>query len=254
MRVGHESEPPLIAVSALEPQTRALLIRVGADSTPLGGSWNPPMDSRTGEFAYVPILEECDTRADLRTGYDDAAKACARFGCTLPGRLQRQTSHLDPDFAALTYGDQKSRANQISSKLAGGDLIAFYASFQDVATATLVYALIGLYRIAKIERAGTVADGDRWRSAHTRRDPVRGSEVVVTADSATSGRFRRGVEFCDRRDGAYRIRRDLLAEWGGVTVKDGYVQRSARLPELSDPRRFLTWLTRQDVELLHRNN
>jgi hypothetical protein len=254
MPAGHETEPRLIAVSALGQRTRALLIRVGADSTPLGGSWNPPMDSRTGEFAYVPITEECTTRADLRTGYDEAAAACAGFGCELPGHLRRQTSHLDPDFAALTYGDQKSRADQIAAKLGAGDLIAFYASFRDVATTSLVYALVGLYRIAKLERAGTVADDKRWRSAHTRRDPVRGSEIIVTADPATSGRFRRGVEFCDRRDGAYRIRRDLITEWGGVTVKDGYVQRSGRLPELSDPRRFLTWLTHQDIELVHRNN
>lgn len=252
-----ETAPRLIEAAALEPTTRALLVRVGADLTALGGSWNAPMDPRSGEFAYVPILEECTVKDELRTGYAEAARAVAQFDCVLPDRLLQQTSHLDPDFGALTYGDQKSRAAQICTRLGPGALIVFYASFRDVTIRTpksLVYALIGLYRIAKIERAGAVLEDERWRSAHTRRHPVRESEVIVTADPRTSGRFRRGVPFCDRRDGAYRVRRDLLEEWGDLTVKDGFVQRSAQLPEFRDPRRFLGWLARQDIELVHRNN
>ena len=252
-----QTAPRLIEAAALEPTTRALLIRVGVDLTPLGGSWNAPMDPRTGEFAYVPITEECAVKDGLGTGYVEAARAVAQFDRVLPDWLLQATSHLDPDFESLTYGDQKSRAGQISAKLGSGALIVFYASFRDVsitAPRPLVYALIGLYRIAKIERAGAVPEDERGRSAHTRRDPVRESEIIVTADPGTSGRFRRGVPFGDLRDGAYRVRRDLLEEWGDLTVKDGFVQRSARLPEFRDPRRFLGWLARQDVELVRRNN
>jgi hypothetical protein len=36
---------------------RALLVRVGADGTDVGGRWNAPVDARTGAFAYVPITE-----------------------------------------------------------------------------------------------------------------------------------------------------------------------------------------------------
>jgi hypothetical protein len=72
-----ETAPRLIAAAALEPTTRALLVRVGADLTALGGSWNAPMDPRSGEFAYVPILEECTVKDELRTSYAEAARAVA---------------------------------------------------------------------------------------------------------------------------------------------------------------------------------
>jgi hypothetical protein len=50
------------------------------------------------------------------------------------------------------------------------------------------------------------------------------------------------------------VKRDILDEWGGLSVKDGYIQRSARLPRLLDAPRFLRWLERQDVNLIAVNN
>jgi hypothetical protein len=32
------------------------------------------------------------------------------------------------------------------------------------------------------------------------------------------------------RGGVYRVRNDLLDAWGGLDIKDGYIQRSAFLP------------------------
>ena len=70
----------------------------------------------------------------------------------------------------------------------------------------------------------------------------------------SSGRFDRALEFAGYRDGAYRVHPELLARWGGLRVRDGYVQRSARLPELSDPARFLSWLRATRVALAARDN
>jgi hypothetical protein len=64
----------------------------------------------------------------------------------------------------------------------------------------------------------------------------------------------RCIRFAEYRDRAYRIRRDVLEDWGGVSVRDGYVQRSARLPELTNPSRFLGWFAEQRPELVARNN
>ena len=50
------------------------------------------------------------------------------------------------------------------------------------------------------------------------------------------------------------MRPELLETWGGLGVRDGYVQRSARLPELSAPHRFLGWLDGQAVGLVARDN
>jgi hypothetical protein len=40
--------------------------------------------------------------------------------------------------------------------------------------------------------------------------------------------------------------------WGGLTVKNGYIQRSAVPPEFNKPDEFLSWLQRQNLELLRR--
>jgi len=56
------------------------------------------------------------------------------------------------------------------------------------------------------------------------------------------------------RDRAYRVRRDVLEAWGGLSVKDGYIQRSARLPQLSDPMRFQRWLASKKPILIQANN
>ena len=36
---------------------KGLLVRVAADTTEVGGGWNGPVDSKTGEFVYVPIRD-----------------------------------------------------------------------------------------------------------------------------------------------------------------------------------------------------
>ncbi|HLI57623.1 MAG TPA: hypothetical protein VKY26_11410 [Actinomycetota bacterium] len=102
-------------------------------------------------------------------------------------------------------------------------------------------------------RVGIDATFGRW-NAHTRRVAPGPAEFVVRGMPERSGRLARYLPIGERRDGAYRVRRDLLAEWGGLSVKDGFVQRSARPPRFQDPERFMRWLTRQGVSLVPRNN
>jgi Nucleotide modification associated domain 3 len=233
---------------------RALLVRVGADCTEAGGRWNGPVDAATGAFAYVPIPEPEAVREGLETPYARWAPAVERLGLELPRRLLGRAAHGDPDFTRLTYGDRRERGRQIREKLGPGDLLVFYAGLRDVGRRQLVYALVGLITIDAITAARELP-ADRWdENAHTRRREIGETDVVVHGRDGVSGRFERCLEFAGFRSGAYRVHPELLEAWGGLRVRDGYVQRSARLPELADPARFLAWLGAQDVTLVARDN
>lgn len=233
---------------------RALLVRVGADCTEAGGRWNGPVDRATGVFAYVPIPEPEPLRDGLATPYTLWAPAVERVGGELPVRLRDRPAHADPDFAHLTYGDRRERGRQIREKLGPGDLLVFYAGLRDVHDGRLVYGLIGLLTIERIQWARDVPPERRRENAHTRRVVIGETDVVVRGSASASGRFDRCVPFAGYRSGAYRVNEELLERWGGLGVRDGYVQRSARLPELARPERFLEWLDAQRVELLARDN
>ncbi len=234
---------------------RGLLIRVGADQTEGGGCWNGPVDSRNWSFAYVPIPETGKIRRGLQKPYSLIQTALAPFVVSLPTGLHGQTMHLDPDFAQLTYGDQGQRSQQITSKLKTGDILVFYAGLRDAQSDHLVYAIIGLYVLRKIELAVRVPQA-RWdQNAHTRRLlPANATDIVITAKRGVSGRLAQCLPIGEFRDRAYRIVKPLLREWGGISSRDGYLQRSARLPELLDAQRFYSWFLRQSPTLSAKNN
>lgn len=238
---------------AILGKVNGLLVRVGIDAT--DGGWNAPVRLSTGEFAYVTITETKPLRTGLARTFDEFVLVVARFGDELPAPLLGQPTHLDPDFAHLTYGDQGRRAACIRSLLAPGDLLAFFAALRPVdgPPRPLVYALIGLYVIAEIVPANSVPP-QRWaENAHTRRVPGE-TDLVVRAQPGLSGRLRRCVPIGEWRERAYRVRRDLLEAWGGLGVKNGYIQRSARLPAFSDAARFYRWFQKHKGELLAENN
>jgi hypothetical protein len=164
--------------------------------------------------------------------------------------------HLDPDFEHLTYGDQGERGKQLLAKVGAGDLLVFYAGLRDVLRPKrLVYAIVGLFVVDEIVHARDVAP-DRWaENAHTRRElkPDAG-DVVVRARPSESGRLERCIPIGDFRERAYRVWPHLQEEWGGLGVRDGYLQRSARLPEFVDAQRFHDWFRVQHVGLIQRNN
>lgn len=245
---------------------QALLVRVGIDQQ--FGKWNAPVDPRTGRFVFVPIPER--RPEDLR----DAPGCVRRYGevisvveslfdesgtkpvgaLAFPPRLLDQPMHLDPDFRELTYGDNGQRAVQLQ-RLVTGDLIGFYSGLRSVLheDARLVYALTGLYVVDEIVPAGSVSDQREWyRNAHTRRTP-REDDILVRAKPNVSGRLERCLPIGVWHQRAYRVRRDVLQQWGGLSVKNGYIQRSARLPSFLDPDRFRRWFEQQHVRLLRRS-
>lgn len=235
---------------------RALLVRVGADQSEGGGYWNGPVDPVTHEFTYVAIPETQRLHRGLNKPYAAVGPTLTKLGLSLPRHLASGDMHLDPDFDHLTYGDQGERAKQIRNKLSSGDLLVFYASFQSISVGGgLVYALIGLYVIEEIVPARAVAISRRDENAHTRRVlSVSATDIVVRARQGVSGRLQRCVPVGDFRGRAYRVWPHLQKTWGGLSVKDGYLQRSARLPEFQNAAKFYDWFKAQNPTLTARNN
>lgn len=233
-----------------------MLVCVAVDRSARGGKWNGPVDMASGEFAYVPIPEGLSTHAGFEKPYIALAPALARFGVELPAHLRECNMHLDPDFEHLTYGDVRQRAVQLQTHLSPDDRIVFYAGLRDTSGARrLVYAIIGLFVVDRFECAALVTPEDRDINAHSRRVLAPdANDKIVRARPAESGRLKRCLPIGEYRDRAYRVRTDLLHEWGGLSVKNGYLQRSARLPRFLDPDRFQRWLETQDRSLVQANN
>ena len=235
---------------------RALLVRVGADQTADGGSWNAPVNLKSGKFVYASIPETSRLHRQMHRPFGLLKTALARFKAEVPLWLTARSMHLDPDFSNLTYGDGGSRGKQISNKLGDGDLIVFYAGLRsDVPRRRLVYALIGIYVIRRIIPADEVPRREWDRNAHTRRYPIPSKQnVVVTAKSRVSGRFERCIPIGCFRRRAYRLAPKFNRAWGGIKIKGGYLQRSVHLPELNNPEAFYSWIKKQRIRLLRRNN
>lgn len=232
---------------------KGLLVRVGIDSS--DGCWNAPMRLASGEFAYVTITDSKPMRNGLVRRYDEFTPVVKRFGEQLPSPLLGQPTHLDPDFDHLSYGDQGQRGKRIQSLLTEGGLLAFFAALRPVdgPARPLIYALIGLYVVEEIVPAKSIPRS-RWaENAHTRRVPSDG-DVVVRARPRVSGRLRRCIPIGELRDRVYRVRNDLLKAWGGLDIKDGYIQRSVRLPAFRNAAKFYRWFLAQKPELIQRNN
>ena len=234
----------------------ALLVRVGADQSRGGGFWNGLVDTQSGKFAYVAIPENSPVHPGMEKPYSDVEQALSTFGTSLPPGLRSRHMHLDPDFRHLTYGDAGERAKQLRKHLSPGDVIVFYAGLRDVAgRRELVYAIIGVFVVEAMMLATDIAESDRDINAHSRRILAEGAQdVIIRARPGISGRLERCLSIGEWRDRAYRVRRDVLEAWGGLSVKDGYLQRSARLPKFHDPMRFQRWLNSKHPILVQANN
>lgn len=233
----------------------ALLVRVGADLSVGGNSWNGPVNSHTRSFAYVAIPETHEVHAGMERPYGALAATLSTFGVELPPHLRGRHMHLDPDFAHLTYGDTRHKAKQLSQTLRPGDMIVFYAALRDtLSSRRLIYAIIGVIVVNSLLLASRIASQDRDSNAHCRRILPGNDDVIVQGRVKVSGRLRECLPIGEYRAGAYRVRRPLLEEWGGLSVTDGYLQRSARFPSFSDPQRFFHWFEKQKPQLLQANN
>jgi hypothetical protein len=232
---------------------KGLLVRVGVDQA--YGHWNGPVDPATGRFVYVPIPDDRDyMRRNLARYYGECVPALKDMGLQLPDWLHGQCTHLDPDFSELTYGDGWPRSKPIL-EMGRGDLLAFYAGLAPTSQTrdSLVYAPIGFYVIDEFVYVKDVPKSRWHENAHTRRYSA-DDDIVVRAQPQVSGRLKRCIPIGEFRDKAYRVRNDLLKEWGGLGVKDGFIQRSGALPAFTVPERFYAWFKRQKPELVRRNN
>ena len=150
-----------------------------------------------------------------------------------------------------------SSRGRILARLERDDFIAFYASFRPIMryAQRLAYCLIGIFFVQRVTHVKCLSPEERHRCAHGRRK-FADNDLVIWAAPASSGRFSKAIPIGEYRRRAYRVQKDLLAEWGGLTVKDGYIQRSAVPPRFSSPTSFLAWLNDQEATChrLHRNS
>lgn len=244
---------------------RGLLVRIGADKSEIGGGFNGPVNSRTGEFTYVPIPEKEPIKPRMEKLYAKdmlVSDAMSELDVSIPLPYM----HLDPDFKHLTYGDERGKGRRIHKmwKDDGLDFLVFYAGLRDVNPdeKRLVYAIVGFYMIDEIVPATKVHPNHHDENAHTRRVHIREDEIVVRAKRGQSGRLKRCVPIgcyrprCDRPHGhaSYRVIPDLLSRWGGLSVSDGYVQRNGYIPEFKNAKLFLKWFGQCSPDLILQNN
>ncbi|WHZ18092.1 MAG: hypothetical protein OJF55_000241 [Rhodanobacteraceae bacterium] len=231
---------------------RILLVRVGADQSPAGGGYNGPVDTSTNQFVYVgiPELHPLHRGYERRYGSTRLTAELARMGTCIPPGLLGRCMHTDPDFEHATYGDHGRRAAQLK-RLARGDVLVFYAGLRDVRRSGLVYALIGQLTLDQSMPANRIADP--LLNVHAQRRRVDPDDWVLIGTRRGSGRYDRCIPVGEFRDGAYRVKRALLRTWGGLSVKDGFLQRSGGFPHFIEPDRFLGWLAAQRVRLVRRN-
>jgi len=232
---------------------KGLLVRVAIDST--AGNWNGPIDPDSGHFVYVAIPEDKRSfRKGYNRSYDIVVPSLSRMEVDLPLHLRNNFMHLDPDFKNLTYGDCHPRSLPIK-ELKHGDFLVFYAGLRSIKKPRILrYAIIGFYLINEVISADSIPE-ERWdENAHTRRHPIQKDDIIVRAQKGSSGRLKCCIEIGEYRNRAYRVKRELLKEWGGLSASDGYIQRSARLPFFNEPEAFLGWFKSQHPKLMEVNN
>jgi len=124
-----------------------------------------------------------------------------------------------------------------------------------VASRALVYGLIGAIVVHHVALAAEQPPAIAEANAHTRRILSADSDdVIVIGNPRASGRLSRFIAIGEYRSKAYRVREDLIDAWGGLSVNDGYLQRSAVFPSLLEPEKFLRWWEGKRPELLRLNN
>jgi hypothetical protein len=244
---------------------KALLVRIGVDQA--YGGWNAPVDSDR-RFVYVPIPERRGTtfHPGLERRYGEVLPALHRFceehSCDLCGDLSfpkgllEHPMHLDPDFECLTYGDQGSRRGAGMVNMGEGDVLVFYGGLRPVHRCEhkLIYALMGIYVVQEVVPITSVPAQRWYENAHVRKAKRAETDIVVRAKPGVSGRFDRCIPIGEWRGGAYRVQQKILDRWGGLSVKDGFIQRSAVPPSINNPARFLDWLQKQAIQVIARNN
>jgi len=162
--------------------------------------------------------------------------------------------HLDPDFKHLSYGDTKNRGRRLLD-FNEGDVVVFYSGLRSInGESELVYALTGILVVQSIDRVINVLPQDFDRNAHTRNIKNVDTDIIVRGKPKVSGRFRKYIPIGEFRNKSYRVKTEILDEWGNIGVKDGWIQRSVYPPLFLDPKKFMEWLHDKYPELMASNN
>lgn len=235
-------------------------MRVGIDQT--YGGYNAPINPSTNDYIYMPIPQEkSDFTLGMETTYDNLSPYfefwCKKNGekIEFPEHLSNDGCHLDPDFDFSTYGDQATGRGLRVGDLKKGDFIAFFASFKPIKKCdhNLLYALYGIMFVDKVMKVNDVPENEFHKNAHTRVKNLNKDHWVVFANPSLSGRFSKAIPIGEFRDGSYRVTKELLYLWGGIGVKNGYIQRSVCPPWFTNPEQFLKWLDSQKITLINSN-
>lgn len=141
-------------------------------------------------------------------------------------------------------------------KLQGGDLVVFYAGLRSIHLKKdpLIYAIIGLFVVDEVVAVKDVPKERRDENAHTRRGVHEETGIIVRGIQGKSGRLETFLPIGEFRNSAYRVRKDILDAWGNLSVKDGFIQRSARPPRFLDAEKFYKWFQKQQIGLVQENN
>ena len=240
---------------------KGLLMRVGIDQT--YGEYNAPINPNTNDYMYLPIPQDKsdDFKSGMRTSYDDLLPYfeswCQRNATAIdfPQNLAQISCHLDPYFDFSTYGDQATGRGLRVGDLKEGDFLAFFASFKPISKCEhrLIYALYGIMVVDKVIRVADVPDTELHKNAHTRVNNINKDHWVVFANPSLSGRFTSAIPIGEFRDRSYRVKKEILDEWGDISVKNGFIQRSVRPPWFNKPDQFLKWLEMKQVKLINSN-
>lgn len=244
---------------------KGVLVRVGIDQK--YGHWNSPADEATKRFIYVPIREEEPQHPGCERHYKQLIPHLSQFASDynldlwrdlkFPAGLEKKRMHLDPDFNYLTYGDNGERRGRKLGELEENDLVVFYAAFNSVhllfLAKSLIYAIIGLFVVEEVVSVNEVPEERRDENAHTRINP-REVDIIVRGKAGQSGRCKKFLPMGEYRDNAYRVKKDILDDWGGLCVKNGYIQISGTLFRFCDAEKFYRWFQEQGVNLVQSNN
>lgn len=239
---------------------KGLLMRVGIDQT--YGGYNAPINPITCDYMYLPIPQGKDEfKSGMGTSYDDLLPDfeswCQKnlVKIEFPKYQINKGCHLDPDFDFSTYGDQATGRGLRVGDLKKNDFLAFFASFKPITTCdyNLIYALYGIIVIDKVLKVKDVPVKDLHMNAHTRVKNPNDDHWVVFGNPLLSGRFSHAIPIGEFRNGSYRVKKEILDEWGDISVKDGFIQRSVCPPWFTKPEQFLKWLESKQVKLINSN-
>jgi hypothetical protein len=243
---------------------KAVLVRVGIDQA--YGHWNSPADEASGRFIYVPIPEMRPQHRGCERSYEQLTPQLTQFASNynldlwrdlkFPAELKTSRMHLDPDFEYLTYGDDGNRRGSDLRKLSEDDIVVFYAGLRSIHSKkdSLIYAIIGLFVVDEVVAVKDVPKERRDENAHTRRGVHEETGIIVRGIKGKSGRLETFLPIGEFRNRAYRVKKDILGAWGDLSVKDGFIQRSARPPRFLDAEKFYKWFLKQKTGLVQENN